>query len=244
MKNTQKMMHIHLDGRRTGDILLLYKVDGCDIDLDLRLYNITDHTNLDRTSNSKYVNRQSLHSFDVILNKFTPNQISYAEECYLGLISDYEFHQKSGQDRKDYSEQYLKDYFESVFCSDELSFEDFLQIIDYLENKYKRKIYGSLDFSRSQHTLPITEREEKYILEVIQDYGADIIDAYIETEVDEYGDSYEYMYVITCLPDRASVQLLEDELYSLEPLFKITVEVSNNDSGRYGRTYMFSHYFA
>lgn len=243
LKNTKKIEHIHLDGRKTGDIILLYTVDGKDIDLDLKLVNITDHKNLDRVSAPKYTKKQKFNDFNVITSKFTEAQIAYVEECYLNLISDYKFHQLKGDKRKQYSESYIEDYYNNSSCEPKLSLDEFLQIISYLEAENHKSIFGSLDFSSPQHTSPITEREEQYILNLVQDYDLEINDAYIETEVDEYGDTYESMYVEIYSDSFRNIKLFESELYSLDDIFGITFDSCINGLGTWGRTYIFSHYF-
>lgn len=243
LKGSDKILHIHLDGKQTGDIVFLYKVNGHDIDLDLKLYNITDHKNLDRVSKPKFTKRQGLHDFDVVENKYTRNQLNYAEDCYLELISDYKFHQLSGSKRSEYSNKYLQDYFNNVECEDVITFDEFLEMIQYFESRHKKSIFGSLNFSNSQHTSAITDREERYIMQIFNDYLVNILDVYIETEVDEYGDTYEYMYVKASFEDFREMKLLESELYSLDSLFSIIFEIRRNGLGRYGRTYQFSHYF-
>lgn len=243
LKDRAKMMHIHLDGRVTGNIILLYKVDGHDIELDLRLYNITDHKNLDRLSSNKFAKQQALHDFDVVPNKFDEHYLNVAEECYLDLISDYKFHQLKGEARKAYTNEYLRLYYDALNCQDDLSFDAFLQIIYYFENEHHKSIFGSLDFSEPQHTISISEREERYILNMIQDYNLQIHDAYIETEVDEYGDSYETMYIVILSNDFRATKMFENELYSLNKLFGISFECSSNGLGNYGKTYELYHYF-
>lgn len=243
LKDSPKVYHIHLDGRRTGDIILLYTVDGLDIDLDLKLYNITDHNNLDRQSNKKYINRQSLHDFDVIKNKYSESQIEYAEACYLNIVSDYKFHQLQSEQRTRYTEKYAKDYFDSYECEDSLTYDEFLQLLQYFENIHNKKIFGAIDFSRTVHCSPITKREEQYILNIVNDYGLDVEDAYIETEVDEYGDAYESMFVEVASDDFRSSKLMESEFYSLKSLFNIGFDSARNGFGYFGKTYEFFHYF-
>lgn len=243
LKNTKKIEHIHLDGRKTGDIILLYTVDGQDIDLDLKLFNITDHKNLNRVSAPKYTTKQKFNDFNVVVNKFSAEQIEYVEECYLNLISDPKFHQLKGDKRKQYSESYISDYYNNSSCESALSFDEFMQIISYLESENHKSIFGSLDFNSPQHTAAITDREEQYILRLIQNYGLSINDAYIETEVDEYGDTYESMYVDIFSDNFRDIKLLESEFYSLDNIFGITFDSYINGLGRWGRTYIFSHYF-
>lgn len=243
LKGSKKIMHIHLDGRRTGDIILLYTVNGLDVDLDLKLYNITNHKNLSLQSSPKFTNKQQLHKFDVIANKYSPVQLEYAEQCYLDLIADYKFHQLKGQARSDYSKQYFEDYLNDVECEDPLELDEFLQIIQYFENKYHNSVFGSINFSTPQHVKPITEREESYIFSLFDYYGGYIQDAYIENEIDELGNTYEDMYVKASFESFRDMKLLENELYSLDSIFEIMFSVSLNGLGRYGRTYQFSHYF-
>ena len=243
LDGSNKMYHIHLDGVSTGDIVLLYKVSGKDIDLDLRLYNITDHKDMDRVSRPKYEKRQSLHKFDVIPNKYTETQIEYAETAYFDLISDYRLYQLKGDAKRAYTEDYLHTYYEVFPYAESLSYEEFLEIIHYIESINKKSIFGSILPNKPQHTATITDHEERYILTLIQDYGLDIKDAYIETEVDEYGDAYEYMYVKVISNDYKATRLLESELYSLDQLFGITFDSYRNGLGAYGKTYEFSHYF-
>lgn len=243
LKGSKKIEHIHLDGRRTGDIILLYTVTGKSIDLDLKLYNITDHKNLSKVSAPKYTNRQKFDKFNVIENKFSATQIEYVEECYLNLISDYNFNTISQSSREQYAEDYIKNYLEDFECSPSLSYDEFLQILHYIEDKNHRNIFGALEFNPPQHTSPITEREELYILNLIQSYDVEIDDAYIETEIDEYGDTYESMYVQVNASDRREIKLLESELYTLDKLFGITFEIYLNDLGIWSRTFKFSHYF-
>jgi len=213
------------------------------LDLELKLYNITDHKHLDRVSKTKFTNRQKLSDFNVIDNKYSDDQISYTEDCYLQLISDYRFHQLKGKKKDEYSEKFLQDYFDGYACSDPLTFDEFLQIIKYLEIQHGKSIFASINFSKPQHTAAITSREERYIMDIFKDYDMFIKDAYIETETDEYGDVYEYMYVIASTSSFRDLKLLEADLYSLEQLFGITFEIQRNGIGRFGRTYEFAHYF-
>lgn len=243
LRNSNKMIHIHLDGRKTGDIILIYKVDGHDIDLDLKLYNITNHKDLDRVSNPKFTNRQLLHEFNVIENKFSQVQLDYVEECYLDLVSDYKFHKLKGESKSEYSKRFLQDYFNNTECADSLGFNEFKQILHYFEKQHNRSIEGSINLSNPVRTSPITEREENYIMTVFDDYDVDVVDAYIETEVDEYGDTYEYMYVSVASDNFREIKLLESDLYSINSLFEIEFSSKRNGLGTYGRIYEFVHYF-
>lgn len=244
LKSNREVIHVHLSSRRSGDIILLYRVNGQGISLDLRLHNITNHEDMDKKADPKLIDRQKLHDFEVVPNKYSADQIEYAEMCFFDLISDYRFYRTQGDKRAAYTEVYLRDFYDTLECDDPLEFDEFLQIMQYLSTKHKKAIFGSIDLSRGRMRTPaITQREEQYILQLFDEYEIDIDDAYIETEVDEYGDTYESMYVESVSNNFRSTKLLESELYSLEDLFNIHFSRSKNGLGSWGNTYEFSHYF-
>lgn len=105
-----------------------------------------------------------------------------------------------------------------------------------------KSIFGS-SFSDPQRTYPITAREERFIIELVQDYDVKIQDAYIETEVDEFGDTYESMFVSVISDDYSTIKLLESDFYELENMFGILFDCEFNGFGRCGKTYEFYHYF-
>ena len=80
-------------------------------------------------------------------------------------------------------------------------------------------------------------------LNIFLDYDVDIQDAYIETEVDEYGSTYETMYVSIANDSFRICKLLESDLLTLDNLFKIFFDSEFNGVGQYGKIYEFSHYF-
>lgn len=237
------VIHIHLDGRNSGNIILIYSVSGKDINLDLRLHNITNHNDLTYVSRKAYVDRQKLQEFNVVENKYSEEQIIYVEECYLDLITDYKIYQLKGQKKTDYSNEWLQFYFENTECSDPLTWDEFMEIIYYLQNKYQKKIFGSLDFNVKHHVLPISDKEERYIMNLFKIYDIDVHDAYIVTETDDHGDSYEDMFVETISEDERSLKFLESELFLLENKYEILFWSKRNGLGRCGKTYQFSHYF-
>mgnify|MGYP003308683367 CR=1 FL=1 len=134
-------------------------------------------------------------------------------------------------------------YFDATKCSDSITWDQFIEIIYYLQSKHKKKVFGSIDFSDIQTSSPITPHEQNYILRLFKDNDIKVHDAYVETEVDEYGDTYVTMFVEAVSDDYRELQLLESDLYALEHKFEIMFHSRMNGYGGSGRTYEFYHYF-
>lgn len=244
LKTNTKMMHIPLDGRKTGNIILLYRVNGTGIEIDLQLHNITDHKNLTRQSKRNSFDTMNLQKFDVIMHKYSQVQRDYVEECYMNLIAEPRFHQIDQVVRSDYVNKYLEDYYNKFSCEDPLTLDQFYEIMYYFQDKYQKPIFGASGFnSISDHALTISEYEEKAILNMFSRYSIYIDDAYVESEVDEYEATYQQMYVEATATDFRDFWLLEFDLYSLKRMFDLVFESRRNGLGRYGKTYVFYHHF-
>jgi len=109
----------------------------------------------------------------------------------------------------------------------------------YVESKKNKGIFSSIMFNHKE-TYPISPDEEDYILNIFNYFDIEIQDAYIQTEIDSYGDKYIDMFVIAIINDIQIIDSLEDELESLHDLFEIDYKCTENSSSR---TYDFYHYF-
>ena len=237
-------VHITPKGRTTGDLILLYKINSQSIEIDLRLQNITNHANLYKLSNPNYVHRQKLYDFDIITDKFSPKQLQFAEECYSNLLKDYRIFRSNGDEKRTLVDTFLHEYFETNSTESGLTFDQFMQLIHYIENRRKKNIFSSIDIdSPTKETYPVTEAEIDYILGLFDSFDINVAEAYVERKTDEYGDTYEDFYVSIILDDETILAELHSELDYLNIIFDIEYEFVANGLGEYGRTYDFYHYF-
>lgn len=90
---------------------------------------------------------------------------------------------------------------------------------------------------------PITDEEADYILGKFDLPGVIINDAYIETVVDRYGDTYIDMYVVADISDIQTAEKLGNELADIHTRFRITYRWHGFGFAKYGATFVFHHYF-
>ena len=237
-------IHIEAHGRTTGDLILLYRINNMTIELDLRLHNITNHKDLYKKSDSKYADRQRLDEFNVVTDKYSPIQIQYGKECYTQLLKDYRLFQLNGKDRKEFTNNFLQNYFDNYPCEEKLSFEELLEIIYYVESYRQKKIFGSINFdSDHKETGRITKRETADILDVFDSLHIEIIHAYIDVVIDDYGDRYEDLYVVAQIDTDYELYTLEESLSDLSDTTEIQFKSKPNGYGDFGQTFNFYHYF-
>ncbi len=214
------------------------------IELDLRLQNIVDHDNLYKKSSPKYADRQALYNFNVIKNKYSDDQIEYGKNCYDYIISDYQLFQLKGDDRKYLTNKRIDEFIELNPLDGLLNRNQLIEILYYIENERKKSIFGSIHFNNEpKETGKILKSEEQHIISVFSALSIEIINAYIDTVTDEYGDTYEDMYVIAEIQDRNTLNILNQDLLNIVSLYDIQFDYSPNGYGRWGQTYDFYHYF-
>lgn len=239
-------IHIEPQGRTTGDLVLLYRINNMSIELDLRLQNIVKHNNqeLYKKSSPKYADRQALYKFDIIKDKYSDSQIDYCENCYNYIISDYRVFQRNKEERKKFTESLIDKYIQENSMPDSLTRDQLIEILYYIESDKKNHIFGSIQFNDGpKETGQITKFEEQQILSAFDYLGVDIIDAYVETIKDDFGDTYEDMYVVAEVNDINTLSTLNNNLSSILSAYDIQFSYTPNGYGSWGQTYDFYHYF-
>lgn len=238
-------IHIEPQGRTTGNLVLLYRINNMTVELDLRLQNIVkhDHGELYKKSNVKYADRQALYDFDVISNKYSKDQIDYGRNCYNYIICDYQLFQCKGEERKNLTDKHIDEYIAEHSLSS-LTRNQLVEILYYIENSRKKHIFGSLQFNDNpKETGRITHKEEQDIMSIFDSLAIDIVKAYVETITDEYGDTYEDMYVISKISDVNILNVLVSKLNKFSNISDIQFTYTPNDYGSWGQTFDFYHYF-
>lgn len=237
---------IEPQGITTGNLVLLYRINNMNIELDLRLQNIVkhDHSELYKKSASKYADRQPLYPFDVIKNKYSDEQIEYGNKCYDYIISDYKLFQCSRDARKDLTDSRIDAYIEEHPLNNLLNHNQLIEILYYIENSRNKHIFGSLQFNdEPKETGKITKSEEQRIMSIFGSLVISIVDAYVETITDEFGDTYEDMYVVAEIYNQDMLNTLNEKLTTTLSIYDIQFSYVPNGYGRWGQTYDFYHYF-
>lgn len=237
-------IHIEPKGRTTGDLVLLYRINKNLIEIDLKLHNVTKHDNYYKVSRASYADRQELKPFDLVADKFTPEQLEIAEDCYSEISKDYRVFQLTGEEKENLVDSYIEDYLYAFGDEVGLTEDDFIQMLHHMDNNKNKHIFGSYDFgSDPQQTHPITDEEINHIMGIFYEFDVVVKDAYVENITDEFGDTYIDMYVVAEINDRDTFNELNIELDDLDRLFKLQYKWHRNKYGVYGATYDFYHYF-
>ena len=238
-------IHIEPQGRTTGNLVLLYRINNLSIELDLRLQNIVkhDHSELHKKSDVKYADRQPLYNFDIIANKYSKEQIDYGQACYNYIINDYQLFKCKGDDRKALTNKHIDEYIE-IHSLTNITRNQLIEILYYIEDKRKKHIFGSIQFDNSpKATGKITSQEEYQIISIFDSISINIVNAYVETITDEYEDTYEDMYVVSEIDDVDTLNILISKLNRFSQISGIQFTYSPNGNGEWGQTFDFYHYF-
>lgn len=238
-------IHIEPQGRTTGNLVLLYRINNFNIELDLRLQNIVkhDHGELHKKSDTKYADRQPLYNFDIITNKYSKEQIDYGRACYNHILSDYQLFKYEGENRKNLTNKHIDEYIE-LYSLPDITRSQLIEILYYIEAERKKHIFGSIQFDNSpKETGKITSQEEYQIMSIFDSLAVNVVNAYIDTITDEYGDTYEDMYVVSEINDVNILNTLISKLNRFSQISDIQFTYSPNGYAKWGQTFDFYHYF-